>query len=258
MTAPQRPAPGLKLRELLPKARTASVGELTASLNFVLAVKTHRPYTVVNFIASADGRAVFQGRSGALGGPADRAVFHGLRERVDAVFAGTGTLRAERYGRLVRDPDRRARRAAAGLRPEPLACVMSRSGDVPIDIPLFDEPEARVVVFTPSGIDTSSCRAQVEVVLIDRGQLTMTTMMRRLRSDFDVRALLCEGGPTVFGALLQERLVDELFLTVAPKLTGGGSGPAVSTGPELAQLEQLDLRSVFEEDGSLFLRYALE
>ena len=75
-------------------------------------------------------------------------MFHGLRERVDAVFAGTGTMAAEGYGRLVRDPARRQRRAARGLAPDPLACVISRSGKIPTEIPLFEDPDSRVVVFS--------------------------------------------------------------------------------------------------------------
>ena len=176
-------------------------------------------------MASADGHAAFRGRSRWLSDDADREMFHGLRERVDAVMAGTGTLRTERYGRMVRDPERRHRRAAAGLNPEPLAAIISRSGDVPTDIPLFSDPGSRVVVFTSAALDTSSLAAQVDVVRLDPGELTLTTMMRRLRSAFDVRSLLCEGGPTLFGALLQEDLVDELFLSLAPKLTGGGTAP---------------------------------
>jgi riboflavin-specific deaminase-like protein len=257
VTAPERHGPGLELRELFPEHRTVGVEELMASLNLVGAGSAERPYTVVNFVASADGRAAFKGRSGALGDKADKAVFHGLRERVDAVFAGTGTMRLERYGRLVRDPERRRRRAAAGLRPEPLACVITRSGDVPTGIPLFSEPESRIVMFTPTPIDLSHCSATVDVVRLDPGQLTLTTMMRRLRSDYDVRALLCEGGPTVFGALLQEGLVDELFLTLAPKLAGGGAAPTISSGPELAELALLELVWALEQAGSLFLRYAL-
>jgi riboflavin-specific deaminase-like protein len=214
-----------------------------------------RPYTIVNFVASADGHAAFEGRSRWLSDDADREIFHGLREHVDAVMAGTGTLRTERYGRMVRDSERRQRRAAAGLNPEPLACIISRSGEVPTDIPLFDDPGSRVVVFTPAELDTSGLAAQVDVVRLDPGELTLTTMMRRLRSDHDVRSLLCEGGPTLFGALLQEDLVDELFLSLAPKLTGGGTAPAITSGPELAQLRMLALVWVLELDGVLYLRY---
>jgi 5-amino-6-(5-phosphoribosylamino)uracil reductase len=68
---------------------------------------------------------------------------------------------------------------------------------------------------------------------------------------------LCEGGPTLFGGLITEHLADELFLTLAPKLTGGGSGPTVTSGPELSALQGLRLIWALERDGSLYLRYAL-
>jgi len=217
-----------------------------------------RPYTVVNFVASADGHAAFQGRSRWLGDDGDRELFHGLREHVDAVMAGTGTLRAERYGRIVRDPERRERRAAAGLHPESLAAIISRSADVPLDIPLFADPAARVVIFTSGELDTTDLAADVDVVDLDPGELTLTTMMRRLRSDYDVRSVLCEGGPTLFGALLQEDLVDELFLSLAPKLTGGGTASAISAGPELAELRTMSLVWALELGGTLYLRYSLQ
>jgi len=234
------------------------VRELLEELNLAARAHTDRPYTLVNFVASADGHAAFRGRSRWLSDDADREMFHGLREHVDAVLAGTGTLRIERYGRIVRDPERRGRRAAAGLSPEPLAAIISRSGDVPLDIPLFADAGSRVVIFTSSGLDTSGLAAQVEVVHLDLGELTLTTMMRRLRSAYDVRSLLCEGGPTLFGGLLQEDLVDELFLSLAPKLTGGGTAPAISAGPELAELRMLSIVWALELDGALYLRYALQ
>jgi riboflavin-specific deaminase-like protein len=231
---------------------------LLDELDLAAVAPSDRPYTLVNFVASADGHAAFRGRSRWLSDDADREMFHGLREHVDAVLAGTGTLRTERYGRVVRDPERRRRRAAAGLRPEPLAAVISRSGDVPLDIPLFADPDSRVVVFTSAELDTAGLAAEVELVHLDPGELTLTTMMRRLRTDYDVRSLLCEGGPTLFGGLLQEDLVDELFLSLAPKLSGGGTAPSISAGPELAELRTLSLVWALELDGTLYLRYALE
>jgi riboflavin biosynthesis pyrimidine reductase len=95
------------------------------------------------------------------------------------------------------------------------------------------------------------------VIRLDPGELTLTTVMRRLRWDFGIRSLLCEGGPTLFNALLQEGLVDEVFLTLAPKLSGGGTAPGVTSGPELAELQQLTLVWALEHDDSLYLRYRL-
>ncbi|MBV9606195.1 MAG: dihydrofolate reductase family protein [Solirubrobacterales bacterium] len=254
---PPSPDPVPPLRRLFPESDRLSVHDLLADLELESRAPVDRPYTLVNFVASADGHAAFRGRSRWLSDDADRDLFHGLREHVDAVMAGTGTLRAERYGRIVRDPERRRRRASSGLTPEPLAVIISRSGDVPSDIPLFSDPGSRVVVFTSAAFDTSNLAAEVNVVRLDRGELTLTTMMRRLRSDHDVRSLLCEGGPTLFGALLQENLVDELFLSLAPKLTGGGTAPAITAGPELAELRTMSLVWALELDGALYLRYAL-
>jgi riboflavin-specific deaminase-like protein len=248
---------GPELRQLLPVARRVHAGELLSSLGLAGRAHIERPYTVVNFVESADGRAAFDGRSRDLSDPGDREMFHGLREHVDAILVGTGTLRAERYGRLVRDPARRQRRAASGLSPEPLACIFSRGGDIPTDIPLFAESAARVVVFTPAQIDLTGLAAHVEVVHLDPGEFTLTTMMRRLRSAYDVRSLLCEGGPTLFGALLGEDLVDELFVSLAPKLTGGGMAPGITRGPALAQLRMLSLAWILEHDSSVYLRYEL-
>jgi riboflavin biosynthesis pyrimidine reductase len=81
--------------------------------------------------------------------------------------------------------------------------------------------------------------------------------MRRLRADYDVHTLLCEGGPTLFGALLREDLVDELFVSLSPKLTGGGNAPSITSGPELAQLQLLRLLWVLELESALYLRYSL-
>jgi 5-amino-6-(5-phosphoribosylamino)uracil reductase len=245
-------------RQLLPRPATVDALKLLGSLDLRGLAPADRPYTIVNFVASVDGRATLQGRSGLLGDDGDRAMFHGLREQVDAVLAGTGTLRTERYGRILGKPARRERRVARSRPAEPLACIVTRTGDVPFDIPLFAEPQARIVIFTGADLEMDTRAAHVDVVRLDPGELTLTTALRHLRSDYGIASLLCEGGPTLFGALLHERIVDELFLTVAPKLTGGGVGPTVTAGPELAEATALRLEWLLEREGSLYLRYALE
>ena len=145
---------------------------------------------------------------------------------------------------------------AAGLRPEPIAAVVSRSGAVPTDIPLFAEPESRVVVFTARELDTSACAAEVEVVRLDPEQVTMTTALRHLRAEHGVRLLLCEGGPTVFGALTargprRRAVLDDLAEAVRRR-----HGADDHQRPELPELLDLDLRWAVEHEGSLFLRYA--
>lgn len=247
----------MELHQLIPRDGVVEVSEILKTLSLEERAGTDRPYTIVNFIASADGRATFRGRSAPLGDEVDREMFHGLREQVEAVMAGTHTVRIERYGRMTRDPERRERRVAAGREPEPLTCLVTRSGDVPVEAPIFAAAQARIVVFGPNDLRLPEAEAQVEIVALDPGELTLSTVLRRLRTDFGVRSLLCEGGPTLFNGLLHERLVDELFLTLSPKLTGGGNEPAITNGPELSGLAQLRLVWALEREHSLYLRYGL-
>jgi riboflavin biosynthesis pyrimidine reductase len=241
--------------QLLPASGEVDIEAYVGSFDLRGRAPDGRPYTVANFISSLDGRASVAGRSGALGDDGDKAVFRALRGAFDAVLVGTGTLRAERYGRLIKDPETRARRQAQGLRAEPLACVLTRSGRLPLDIPLFSEPDARVVVFTGNEMELEDTPARVEVVPLPPAELDFTHALAHLRAEHDVRALLCEGGPSIFSALVHERVVDELFLTLAPRLVGGGSETAITTGSPLPELADVRLAGALERNGSLFLRY---
>jgi riboflavin biosynthesis pyrimidine reductase len=246
--------PPVDFRRLHPDPATVELLALLAELRLADLASDERPYVVANFVASADGRATLGGRSGPLGDDGDHEMFHGLRERVDAVLAGAGTLRAEHYGRLVRTPERVERRIALGLAPTPLLCIITRSGAFPGDVPLLDDPESSVVVYTGAPVEITA-EADVEVVHVDPAELTPLTVLRRLRADRGVRSVLCEGGPTLFSALVRAQAVDELFLTVAPKLAGGGTGLTITVGEELPDPAELALEWVLERGGSLFLRY---
>jgi len=247
----------VKFSELWPLNREIEIEAYVGEVVGADMPGTERPFTLVNFISSVDGRATINGRSGGLGDDGDKALFRALRQGVDAVLAGTGTLRAERYGRMLGDPAARERRLEQGLSSEPLVCTLTRGGTLPLEIPLFAEPEARVVVFSGADIDTSGAQAQVEVVRLPADQLTFTQALRQLRAMHGVRTLLCEGGPRVFAELAREAVADQLFLTLSSTLVGGGSAPAITSGPPLPMPDRLRLEGVLERDGTLFLRYGL-
>jgi len=216
-----------------------------------------RPFTYVNMVSSTDGRAGLAGRSSALGGPADLEVLLELRTLADAVLIGVGTLRAEGYDRLVRSPDRRERRRDAGLAEDPLAVVLCRRFDVPWEAGLFASPAQPVLIYTAAADaePPPDVVAPVEVVTLPDAGAAAALADLRSRG---VEALLCEGGPTLNGALLAAGLVDELFVTLAPVLTGDGSEPNIVEGGPLPAVLGLTLRSVFRHGSELYLRYAVE
>ncbi|HXW59707.1 MAG TPA: dihydrofolate reductase family protein, partial [Solirubrobacteraceae bacterium] len=131
---PSAPAPQTRLRRLLPAGGPATAEELVDGYGLrELGGAGARPYLVLNMVSTADGRASIGGRSGALGDGADRELFQALRASVDAVLVGAGTLRRERYGRIIKDEATRRRRVQQGLGGEPLACVVSARLTLPTD-----------------------------------------------------------------------------------------------------------------------------
>ena len=217
---------------------------------------------VLNMVATLDGRATLGGRSGPLSDDADRALFHGLRSVVDAVMAGAGTVRAERYGPIVRDPGTRRARLQRGLREQPLACVVSAGLGFPPDLPLLADPESEVAFLTPSQASLPASAARVEYVRAHTpdGSLDLPAALSELHDRLHVRTLLCEGGPHLNGELLSAGLVDELFLSVAPLLAG--EDPAderpplrILAGSDLDPPLALELLSALAHDSHLFLRY---
>ena len=86
-----------------------------------------------------------------------------------------------------------------------------------------------------------------------RGRADLPALLATLREE-GVRALLCEGGPTLHASLQAAELVDELFLTIAPKLSGGPAAPRIVEGT-LPSVVELGLAWLLEQDGELFARY---
>ncbi|MBS1885364.1 MAG: dihydrofolate reductase family protein [Actinobacteria bacterium] len=212
----------------------------------------NRPYLALNFATTLDGRAAIDGRSGAIGSGADTAMLVGLRQRFDAVMIGAGTMRVERYGRIIGDPAKRERRESLGLPGDPLM-VLVGGLDLPWDAPLFTAGGGRVLILTADAENEPPATATpVEVVREPDGRVDLAVAMRRLRADHGVRGLLCEGGPHLHSQLQAAGLADELFLTIAPKLVGAGSSILEGALPAVAELE---LAWLLAEGSELFARY---
>lgn len=270
MDAPAGQDPGatgeqpLRLSRLLPAGDPATVEEVVEELGlWQRPVATRgRARVMLNMISTADGRATLGGRSGAISERPDRALFHALRSAVDAVLVGAGTVRAERYGRIIPDAARRAQRLQRGLSEEPLACVVSGRMALATDIPLLGEPSARVVVLTASSASLPATAADVEYVRAERdGRMNLAAGLAELCERFAVHSMLCEGGPHLACQLLAAGLIDELFLSLSPLLAGGepsgGEALRILAGGELEPPVELELLGVLHSGSSLFLRYGV-
>jgi len=228
--------------------------EVAAGLYPAAEAPLQRPYLLINMVSSADGKIAVEGRSGPLGNEGDKQLFHALRTRVDAVMVGAGTLRAERYGRIVRDPALRERRVEAGLAADPLAIVVSGSLALSGELPLFRAAEQEVVVITSSDGQVEGASARVDY--LRSRPLDLAGALGELRGR-GVRSILCEGGPTLNSALLAQGVADELFLTLSPLLVGGAHPLTAVAGTPLPEPARMRLLAAFEGDDHLHLRYGI-
>jgi riboflavin biosynthesis pyrimidine reductase len=184
-----------------------------------------RPWVRVNFVSTIDGAAYdSHGVTGSLGGKADKQVFALLRSLADVIVVGAGTARAEGYG-----PAR-----------TPIA-VVSHSLNLP---PKLHQPGIIVLTTTEAPAKrVQRLRASgAEVLMCGTGAIDW----RAALAGFDARGwrkVLCEGGPTVFGELIQADLVDELCLTTAPVLAAGDAGRIAHSVIPLSR----DMRLAFAE-----------
>jgi riboflavin biosynthesis pyrimidine reductase len=213
----------------------------------------------MNFVASVDGAATEDGRSRGLQTPGDNAVFGVLRDLADVVLAGAGTVRTEGYAAISLSTRRAAIRRDLGLAEVLPTAVVSRSLRLDPHAPLFtDAPAgARTIVLTCATGDPA-VRAALEpiadVVVCGEQDVDLPAARQALEQR-GLRRILCEGGPTLFAQLAQDRVVDELCLSLTPMLTGPGARRIVAG--ELWPGEPIGLRltGLLEEDGALFCRY---
>lgn len=217
-----------------------------------------RPFVRCNMISSIDGAVAVGGRSGQLGGAADRRLFRVLRALADVVLVGAGTVRAENYGPVRLDDALRRLRTERGKPAVPPAAVVTRSANLDWSAPFFTAAEHRPIVFVPGDCDEGARRRGEEVAdfaVAGAERVDPSLLLQHLHG-LGYRSVLLEGGPGLNAELAEAGLLDELCLTLAPRLVAG-DGPRVLAGTELPRPRELELRHLLEEDGFLFCRLAV-
>jgi riboflavin biosynthesis pyrimidine reductase len=218
-----------------------------------------RPGVRVNMVASLDGAITIDGRSGGLGGDADRRVFRALRSLADVVLVGAGTARDEGYGPPVLSDEAQADRRARGQARLPRIAVVTGSLRIDWGSRFFAEaPEdARPIVVTSAAAPEDARRRAAEVadvIVAGDDAVDLGAALAHLGAS-GVASVLCEGGPSLNRAVAAAGLLDELCLTVSPLLVGG-DGPRMLAGdPPAADGVPMRLHAAYEDDGFLFLRH---
>jgi len=189
-----------------------------------------RLWVRANFIASLDGAATHEGHTRGLNNADDKRVFDLLRMLCDVVLVGAGTVRAEGYADLGIDRKAAAWRVGHGLPAEPTLAVVSARLSLTPDMGALARARVRPIIFTleRSAPEKRQALSSVaDVVPCGTNALDCRAMLAALAAR-GLRQVLCEGGPHLFGTLIEADCVDELCLTLSPVLENGSAGRIVA------------------------------
>jgi diaminohydroxyphosphoribosylaminopyrimidine deaminase/5-amino-6-(5-phosphoribosylamino)uracil reductase len=204
---------------------------------FIKHVSTGKPFVVAKSAMTLDGwTATATGRSQWITNERSRRFVHGIRNRVDAVMVGIGTvlqddpsLRVRLKGTKGRDPIRIV--ADTRLRIPTKARIISQASVAETWIVTGDPvPAERRGAIERPGVKIMACRTM-------NRRIHLGTLMERL-GGLGVASILLEGGSAVMGSMIRERLIDKFYLFKAPKLMGGGDGYPMASGPGAKTMEQ--------------------
>ena len=208
------------------------------------------PRVRMNFVMSLDGAATLEGRSGGLGDENDRLAMQVLRTLADVVLVGAGTVRVEGYGGLRVDETDAAWRRSLGLASQPRVAVVSSHLALDPGLPFFTRAVERPIVVTHDAAPVERRRALAEVADV----LVCGDTMVDVRAEAGLPQVLCEGGPHLFGSLIEADRVDELCLSLSPLLVAGAAGRIARGAPEVER--RMRLVHAIPAGDLLLLRYA--
>ncbi|MEO8352343.1 MAG: dihydrofolate reductase family protein [Chthoniobacteraceae bacterium] len=223
--------------------------------------KLARPFVTANFAVTADGRISTRRRTPAdFSSKRDKHRLLEIRAECDAILVGIGTVTTDNMALGLPDPELRRARLAAGRREYPLRVLLTNSGRIPTRLRLFTKTFSPIHIFSTERMPRlarSRLAAKASLHLDDSPDVDLARMLATLRKDCGVRRLVCEGGARVLRSLLEADLLDELHVTVCPRIFGGSQAPTL-TGiadsylPRSVSLELCDFDIV---DAECFLRY---
>ena len=221
------------------------------------------PFVFSNFAMTADGKIAFaNGKFIPFGGTRDHEHMMELRATADAVMCGARTI--EVTGTILGNGGEKFRklRLKRGLAEFPLRVIVSGSGSINPDAKIFKKRFSPIVILTTARISKTSLKnlraVADEVKICGKTEVNLPAALRWLREKWNVRRLLCEGGGELHGALVHAGLLDELHLTICPKIFGGRNAPTMADGrgfESLADAARLKLKSRKRVGDELFLVY---
>jgi len=223
--------------------------------------KSSLPQVAVNFAMTWDGKVSTRNFT-----PADFTSKHDkhrlleIRATGDALLVGKNTVANDNMSMGLPDESLRAQRVKRGQSPWPLRVVVSNSGRIDPSWKIFQRDFSPVIIYSTTQMPARTRAALTGKALVhlhDKPAVDLKKMLRHLRAHYKVKRLVCEGGPSLFRALLTANLVQEINLTLSPRIFGGSKAPTLTGLPGDFFLAAIPCKLLKTETigGECYLRY---
>ena len=221
-----------------------------------------RPFVYLNMAATVDGKITSADREyPRLTSIHDRETMDHLRAESDAILVGAGTARADNPPLHVRSEEMRTYRRSLGKTESLDRVLVSASLDIDPDNRFFEDDGGARIVATVEGAPAErivALEGRAEIWRLGSNRVDLVELLRRLKGR-GVERLLVEGGGELNWSFLEQDLIDELYVTIAPCLLGGRDAPTLLEGRGLKMADQtrLKLIDLHREQDELYCRWAV-
>jgi 2,5-diamino-6-(ribosylamino)-4(3H)-pyrimidinone 5'-phosphate reductase len=224
----------------------------------------YRPRIILNFAMTVDGKvSTAKGTPSGFTSSVDKRRLLEIRALGDALMVGRNTVEIDRMSMGLPDDGLRQARTNRGQSPYPIRVVLSSSGDFPADLEIFKYNFSPILIYStprmPASVRTA-LTAKAVLHIGNNNQVQIPEILNDLYDRYQVRTLVCEGGPRLTRSLADLDFIDEFFLTIAPILAGGREAPGVlgAPGSFLPSSRSYELESMKVEAGECYLHYVAD
>ena len=203
---------------------------------FIKYITTKKPFVIMKTAMSMDGKiATSSGKSKWITSQDSRRIVHQIRDEVDAIMVGIGTVMRDDPSLTTRLPDGNGR--------DPVRVILDSRGRIWPEAKILhlDSPARTIIAVTSQAsqekIDQLREQAEVLVVSEQNGRVSLQSLMREL-GEMEIMSLLLEGGAEVNASALKEGIVDKVMVFIAPKLIGGVEAPGPVGGSGIDELSE--------------------
>jgi riboflavin-specific deaminase-like protein len=223
-----------------------------------------RPFVTANFAVTWDGRISTRRSTPAdFSSARDKRRLVEIRAGCDAVLVSAKTLATDNMQMGLPDEQLRSARVRRKQAPYPTRVLLTNSGRIDPKLRVFEKDFSPIVIFSTTRMPArtqTDLAPKADLWLHEAPAVNLAAMLATLRQEYGVRRLVCEGGAQVLRSLLAADLVDEIHVTLCPRVFGGLGAPTLTgIAPDFFPRSiRLALEKMEVVEGECFLRYRVQ